>query len=86
MKIMMHKLYLGLMFKPPALLVQAVLSDYVRVSTDFRPYSFFANTKTTAFTVVNAFEKPMVTVRLNGYDGAKFYKKVSTLKKMHKIN
>ena len=63
-------------FTSPSKRIQLVLNEYVRVSTDFLPYAFFSLTKTSVLAVTQAAESPMTTVRLNAYDGGKFYKKV----------
>ena len=67
------------MFAPPARLIHSVLADYVRVSMDHMPYAFFAATKTVSYAVTNVSTAPMSTVRLNAFDGNKFYRKVRIL-------
>ena len=68
---------LGLQFNPPAQTIQGLLSNYIRVSQDYKPYSFFSTTKLGAFAVTHASEVPQSTVRVNLDDGWKHYKKVS---------
>ena len=79
---------LGMTFTSPAKRIQLVLNEYVRVSMDYLPYAFFCLTKTSVLAVTQAAENPMTTVRLNAYDGGKFYKKVLYYKKMtrHMMN
>ena len=73
----MTRLFTGFAYNPPARRVQMVLNDYLRVSMDYLPYAFYSTSKTSIFAVTNAAEAPVVTVRLNAYDGYKFYKKVT---------
>lgn len=70
-------------FTSPAKRIQLVLNEYVRVSTDFLPYAFFCLTKTSVLAVTQAAENPMSTIRLNCYDGSKFYKKVFLIMTRH---
>lgn len=67
-------------FTAPAKRIQLVLNDYARVSMDYLPYAFFCTTKTSVLAVTHAAEEPVETIRLNAYDGRKFYKKVVPIK------
>ena len=67
---------LGLVFVPPARQIQIILGDFMRISQDTFPYSFYASTKTAAFAASYASEIPMSTVRVVAKDGSKRYKKV----------
>ena len=74
-------MYLGLVFVPPARQIQIILNDFMRVSQDSYPYSFFSTTKTATFAASNVTEAPMSTIRLVGTDGFKRYKKVKLRQK-----
>lgn len=56
-----------------------VLNDYMRVSMDYLPYCFYSTSKTSIFAVTHAAETPMDNIRVNAYDGWRFYKKVKFL-------
>ena len=58
----------------PARAVGHVLADYLRVSSDHFPYSFLTTTKSTGFTSLAAWEKPIDSVNLVTKNGVKQYK------------
>ena len=58
----------------PARAVGHILADYLRVSSDHFPYSFLATTKSTGFTSILPWEKPIDSINLVAADGTKQYK------------
>ena len=55
-------------------MIGGILNDFMRVTQDHYPYHFYGSSKTVAYTVSLANEKPVASVKLIGSDGKKDYK------------
>ena len=51
---------------------------------DCYPYRFYSKTKSVAMAVTNAYEAPLGTVKLHGYDGIKYYLKVKLVASIYR--